>query len=207
WRTGKPDYAEVSAREWQAARNGNKRRQWGAMIYPGEGKKGQPKAGDYVLAAERVRAETRACASYLWTPTGTQTPVGIGRRHHRSIAGRSSAAFAARSLRWGRPCSQQASYCRGRTRVLAARGTIGAALSGGYANAIASALAAAPSLAHRSCGGCAPAGERKGLRRVTRLQTVTVSWMVFNSSAPELEGNRGKSGLGPRGADSSKCNS
>jgi hypothetical protein len=25
------------------------------MIYPGEGKKGQPKAGDYVLAAERVR--------------------------------------------------------------------------------------------------------------------------------------------------------
>jgi hypothetical protein len=24
------------------------------MIYPGEGKKGQPKAGDYVLAAERV---------------------------------------------------------------------------------------------------------------------------------------------------------
>jgi len=24
------------------------------MIYPGEGKKGQPEAGDYVLAAERV---------------------------------------------------------------------------------------------------------------------------------------------------------
>jgi hypothetical protein len=30
------------------------------MIYPGEGKKGQPKAGDYVLAAERVRAEAAA---------------------------------------------------------------------------------------------------------------------------------------------------
>src|SRR5215467_4442794 len=30
------------------------------MIYPGEGKKGQPKAGDYVLAAERMRAETAA---------------------------------------------------------------------------------------------------------------------------------------------------
>src|SRR5262249_11807191 len=30
------------------------------MIYPGEGKKGQPKAGDYVLAAERVRAEAEA---------------------------------------------------------------------------------------------------------------------------------------------------
>jgi hypothetical protein len=28
------------------------------MIYPGEGKKGQPKAGDYLLAAERVRAES-----------------------------------------------------------------------------------------------------------------------------------------------------
>jgi hypothetical protein len=27
------------------------------MIYPGEGKKGQPKAGDYVLAAEQTRAE------------------------------------------------------------------------------------------------------------------------------------------------------
>jgi hypothetical protein len=27
------------------------------MIYPGEGKEGEPKAGDYVLAAERVRAE------------------------------------------------------------------------------------------------------------------------------------------------------
>jgi hypothetical protein len=25
------------------------------MIYPGEGKEGEPKAGDYVLAAERVR--------------------------------------------------------------------------------------------------------------------------------------------------------
>jgi len=30
------------------------------MIYPGEGKKGPPKAGDYVLAAERVRAEAAA---------------------------------------------------------------------------------------------------------------------------------------------------
>src|SRR5262249_4554600 len=28
--------------------------------YPGEGKKGQPKAGDYMLAAERVRAEAAA---------------------------------------------------------------------------------------------------------------------------------------------------
>src|SRR6516164_10496281 len=43
-----------------SARNGNKRRQWAAMIYPGEGKKGQPKAGDYMLAAERVRAEAAA---------------------------------------------------------------------------------------------------------------------------------------------------
>jgi hypothetical protein len=30
------------------------------MIYPGEGKKGQPNAGDYLLAAERVRAEAAA---------------------------------------------------------------------------------------------------------------------------------------------------
>src|SRR5215475_2627542 len=30
------------------------------MTYPGEGKKGQPKAGDYILAAERVRAEAAA---------------------------------------------------------------------------------------------------------------------------------------------------
>ena len=30
------------------------------MIYPGEGKKGQPKAGDYVLAAEQARAEAAA---------------------------------------------------------------------------------------------------------------------------------------------------
>src|SRR5262245_10866832 len=35
-------------------------RQWAGMIYPGEGKKGEPKAGDYVLAAERVRAEAAA---------------------------------------------------------------------------------------------------------------------------------------------------
>jgi hypothetical protein len=31
-----------------------------AMIYPGEGKKGQPRAGDYVLAAEQTRAEAAA---------------------------------------------------------------------------------------------------------------------------------------------------
>src|SRR5262249_6119340 len=43
-----------------SARNRNKRRQWAAMIYPGEGKKGQPKAGDYVLAAEQTRAEAAA---------------------------------------------------------------------------------------------------------------------------------------------------
>ena len=30
------------------------------MIYPGEGKKGQTKAGDYVLAAEQTRAEAAA---------------------------------------------------------------------------------------------------------------------------------------------------
>ena len=30
------------------------------MTYPGEGKKGKPKAGDYVLAAERARAEAAA---------------------------------------------------------------------------------------------------------------------------------------------------
>src|SRR5262249_28014606 len=30
------------------------------MIYPGEGKKGPPKAGDYVLAAEQTRAEAAA---------------------------------------------------------------------------------------------------------------------------------------------------
>src|SRR5262249_26813585 len=30
------------------------------MIYPGEGKEGQPKAGDYVLAAEQTRAEAAA---------------------------------------------------------------------------------------------------------------------------------------------------
>jgi hypothetical protein len=32
------------------------------MIYPGEGKKGEPKAGDYVLAAEQTRAEAAAIA-------------------------------------------------------------------------------------------------------------------------------------------------
>src|SRR5437588_1603418 len=36
------------------------RRRKTAMIYPGEGKKGQPKAGDYVLAAEQTRAEAAA---------------------------------------------------------------------------------------------------------------------------------------------------
>jgi hypothetical protein len=30
------------------------------MFYPGEGKKGKPKAGDYVLAAEQTRAEAAA---------------------------------------------------------------------------------------------------------------------------------------------------
>src|SRR5262249_55592628 len=30
------------------------------MIYPGEGKKGEPKAGHYVLAAEQTRAEAAA---------------------------------------------------------------------------------------------------------------------------------------------------
>jgi hypothetical protein len=30
------------------------------MIYPREGKKGQPKAGDYVFAAEQTRAEAAA---------------------------------------------------------------------------------------------------------------------------------------------------
>src|SRR5262249_2725850 len=42
---------------WQT---GYKQRQWATMIYPGEGKKGQPKAGDYVLAAEQTRAEAAA---------------------------------------------------------------------------------------------------------------------------------------------------
>src|SRR6266542_4064585 len=65
--------AVLSARRWQAARNGNKRRQWAAMIYPGEGKKGQPKAGDYVLAAERVRAEAAA------NPDRSSTAVDLAR--------------------------------------------------------------------------------------------------------------------------------
>ena len=43
-----------------AALIGNEWRQWAAMIYPGEGKEGEPKAGDYVLAAERVRVEAAA---------------------------------------------------------------------------------------------------------------------------------------------------
>jgi hypothetical protein len=62
-------------------------------------------------------------------PEAQEPPVGIGRRHHRSIAGPSNVACAARLLRWERPRSQQASYCYGRTRVLAPRGTIGAVLS------------------------------------------------------------------------------
>ena len=43
------------------------------MIYPGEGKKGQPKAGDYVLAAERVRAEAAA------NPHRSSTVVDLAR--------------------------------------------------------------------------------------------------------------------------------
>ena len=31
------------------------------MIYPGEGKKGQPKAGDYVLAMPRESGAPRGC--------------------------------------------------------------------------------------------------------------------------------------------------
>src|SRR5262249_4819708 len=57
----------------QAARNGNKRRQWAAMTYPGEGKKGKPKAGDYVLAAERARAEAAA------SPQRSTTAVDLAR--------------------------------------------------------------------------------------------------------------------------------
>jgi hypothetical protein len=36
------------------------------MIYPGEGKKGQPKAGDYVLAAEQTRAGESAPKHGVW---------------------------------------------------------------------------------------------------------------------------------------------
>jgi hypothetical protein len=43
------------------------------MIYPGEGKEGQPKAGDYVLAAERVRAEAAA------NPHRSSTAVDLAR--------------------------------------------------------------------------------------------------------------------------------
>src|SRR6266478_10036586 len=43
------------------------------MIYPGEGKKGQPKAGDYLLAAERVRAEAAA------SPHQSTTAVDLAR--------------------------------------------------------------------------------------------------------------------------------
>src|SRR5262249_55030839 len=41
-------------------RKGKKGGKGEGMIIPAEGKKGQPKAGDYVLAAERVRAEAAA---------------------------------------------------------------------------------------------------------------------------------------------------
>jgi hypothetical protein len=43
------------------------------MIYPGEGKGGQPKAGDYVLAAERMRAEATA------SPRRPSTVVDLAR--------------------------------------------------------------------------------------------------------------------------------
>jgi hypothetical protein len=43
------------------------------MVYPGEGKKGQPKAGDYVLAAERVRAEAAA------NPRRSSTAIDLAR--------------------------------------------------------------------------------------------------------------------------------
>ena len=41
------------------------------MIYPGEGKKGPPKAGDYVLAAEQTRAEA-AASPHRSTEFGSQ---------------------------------------------------------------------------------------------------------------------------------------
>jgi hypothetical protein len=43
------------------------------MTYPGEGKKGEPKAGDYVLAAERARAEAAA------NPHRSSTAVDLAR--------------------------------------------------------------------------------------------------------------------------------
>jgi hypothetical protein len=43
------------------------------MIYPGEGKKGEPKAGDYVLAAEQTRAEAAA------SPHRSSTAVDLAR--------------------------------------------------------------------------------------------------------------------------------
>jgi hypothetical protein len=67
------------------------------MIYPGEGNKGQPKAGDYLLAAERVRAEAAASPEQSTTAfdlaranswegqartkqlPSTQTQIGAGR--------------------------------------------------------------------------------------------------------------------------------
>jgi hypothetical protein len=55
------------------------------MIYPGEGKKGKPKAGDYVLAAEQARAEAAAtmpngrCKLHGGKSTGPRTPEGLER--------------------------------------------------------------------------------------------------------------------------------
>src|SRR5215813_12165742 len=66
------------------------------MIYPGEGKKGQPRAGDYVLAAEQTRAEAAAspdrstavdlASADRWEAQArtkqlpsTQTEIGAGR--------------------------------------------------------------------------------------------------------------------------------
>jgi len=93
-----PNLAEVSARQWQAARNGNKRR-LAAMIYPGEGKKGQPKAGDYLLAAERLHGRREKngspsvhpitrCATPSWPPIGSRTSGGsrnLARGRSRSV--------------------------------------------------------------------------------------------------------------------------
>jgi hypothetical protein len=84
------------------------------------------------LAARAQHAERLPTIGFLGAGTlSTYSPwaAEAPRRHHRSIAGPSNVACAARLLRWERPRSQQASYCYGRTRVLAPRGTIGAVLS------------------------------------------------------------------------------
>jgi hypothetical protein len=49
-------------------------------------------------------------------------------------------------------------------------------------------------------------GENRELSRVT-VGKLLQFWYDLQQSNPELEGYRGKSGHGPRGADSSKCNS